>query len=209
MRAFHSTSRCAGSRAVLHRRHSMMPRRRSSDSMVYKLSCARSRPARALSGLLVWSLPTRRCAASTRSRARSRSTKVYWRGFGRVFLPGRRTAAKRALDLPAADACQSFCHFSLIAHRDQVLMPAKCVRLTTFQTALRFFSQCSHNISWSISSIKCGTIPNSPSPAMSGLNVLSICISSTWFRVIGGLANISAIQADACQAANGTGINMG
>ena len=40
----------------------------------------------------------------------------------RVFLPGRRTAAKRALDLPAADACQSFCHFSLIAHRDQLLM---------------------------------------------------------------------------------------
>ena len=44
---------------------------------------------------------------------------------------------------------------------------------------------------------------------MSGLDVLSICISSTWFHVIGGLANISAIQADACQAANGTGINMG
>ena len=40
----------------------------------------------------------------------------------RAFLPGRRTTAKRALDLSAADAGKSFCHFFLIAYRDQVLM---------------------------------------------------------------------------------------
>jgi CBS domain-containing protein len=60
-----------------------------------------------------------------------------------------------------------------------------------------------------MSAIDCGEIPSSPSPVTSGLDVLSICISSTWFRVIGGLGNISAIQANACQAANGTGIKMG
>jgi hypothetical protein len=64
-------------------------------------------------------------------------------------------------------------------------------------------------MSWSISSIECGEIPSSPIPGMSGDDALSICISSTWFRVIGGLGNISAIRANACQAANGTGINMG
>jgi hypothetical protein len=31
-------------------------------------------------------------------------------------------------------------------------------------------------------------------------DTLSICISSTWFRVMGGLGNNSAIQANACQA---------
>jgi hypothetical protein len=67
----------------------MMPRRRSSVSMAYRSSCARSSPARPLLGLLVRSLSTRRCAASTRSRARSRSTRVSWRGSGRVrFLRG-------------------------------------------------------------------------------------------------------------------------
>ena len=34
-------------------------------------------------------------------------------------------------------------------------------------------------MSLSISSIECGEIPSSPSPGMSGLDVLSICISST------------------------------
>src|SRR4029077_18908401 len=62
-------------------------------------------------------------------------------------------------------------------------------------------------MSWTISSIECGEIPSSPIPGMSGDDVLSICISSTWFRVIGGLGNISAIRANACQAANGTGSN--
>ena len=39
--------------------------------------------------------------------------------------------------------------------------------------------QCLLTISWSISSIECGEIPSSPSPGVSGLGVLSICISST------------------------------
>jgi hypothetical protein len=34
-------------------------------------------------------------------------------------------------------------------------------------------------MTWSISSIECGAIPSSLSPGMSGLDVLSICISST------------------------------
>jgi hypothetical protein len=72
-----------------------------------------------------------------------------------------------------------------------------------------FFNQRLLSMSWSISSIECGEIPSSPIPGMSGDDVLSICISSTWFRVIGGLGNISAIRANACQAANGTGSNMG
>ena len=80
----HSTSRCADSRAVLRSRHSIIPRRRRSDSMAYRSSCARCSPAHPLLALLVRSLSTRRYAASTRSRARSRSTRVYWRGSGRV-----------------------------------------------------------------------------------------------------------------------------
>ena len=72
-----------------------------------------------------------------------------------------------------------------------------------------FFNQRLLSMSWSISSIECGEIPSSPIPGMSGDDALSICISSTWFRVIGGLGNISAIRANACQAANGTGSNMG
>src|SRR5262249_25546194 len=44
--------------------------------MMCSSSCARSNPARSLSGLLVWSLSIRRSAASTRSRARSKSATV-------------------------------------------------------------------------------------------------------------------------------------
>jgi hypothetical protein len=52
-------------------------------------NCAHSNPARPLFGLLLRSLPIRRCAAATRSRARSRSATVYCRGPGRVrFLCG-------------------------------------------------------------------------------------------------------------------------
>jgi hypothetical protein len=52
-------------------------------------NCAHSNPARPLFGLLLRSLPIRRCAAATRSRARSRSATVYCRGPGRVrFLRG-------------------------------------------------------------------------------------------------------------------------
>jgi hypothetical protein len=49
--------------------------------------CARSSPARALLGLLVWSLSIRRSAASTRSRARSKSVTVYCRDCGGVRFP--------------------------------------------------------------------------------------------------------------------------
>src|SRR5262249_18813200 len=48
--------------------------------MTCSSSCARSNPARPLSGLLVWSWSIRRSAASTRSRARSKSATVYCRG---------------------------------------------------------------------------------------------------------------------------------
>ena len=48
-------------------------------------------------------------------------------------------------------------------------------------------------ISSSISSIECGRISNVPKPGISGIDTLSICISSTWFRVIGGLGNNSEI----------------
>ena len=56
----------------------------SCDSISDNSSRARSRPALPLLGLFERSLSTRRSAASTRSRARSRSIKVYWRGSGRV-----------------------------------------------------------------------------------------------------------------------------
>ena len=61
-----------------------MPRRRRSDSMAYRSNRARSSPVCALLGLLVRSFSTRRYAASTRSRARPRSTRLYCRGSGRV-----------------------------------------------------------------------------------------------------------------------------
>ena len=55
--------------------------------MMCSLNRARSNPARPLLGLLVWSLSIRRSAASTLSRARSKSATVYCRGPGRVRLP--------------------------------------------------------------------------------------------------------------------------
>ena len=59
------------------------------NSMTCSSSCARSNPARPLLGLFVRSLSIWRSAASTRSRARSRSATVYCRGSGRVrFLRG-------------------------------------------------------------------------------------------------------------------------
>ena len=65
------------------------PGKRSCDSMMCSSSCARSSPARPRLGLFVRSLSIRRSAASTRSRARSRSATVYCRGSGRVrFLRG-------------------------------------------------------------------------------------------------------------------------
>jgi hypothetical protein len=64
--------------------HSRTPRKRSCDSMTDSSSCARSSPARPLLGLLLRSLSIRRSAAATRSRARSRSATVYYRGSARV-----------------------------------------------------------------------------------------------------------------------------
>jgi len=69
--------------------HSRRPRKRNCDSMMCTSSCARFNPARLLSGLLVCSLSIRRSAASTRSRARSKSATVYCRGPGRVRFPRR------------------------------------------------------------------------------------------------------------------------
>ena len=69
------------------RHHSRRPRKRSYDSMMCSSCCARSNPARALLGLRVWSLSIRRFAASTRSRARSKSATVYCRGCGGVRFP--------------------------------------------------------------------------------------------------------------------------
>src|SRR5262249_6394924 len=60
-----------------------------------------------------------------------------------------------------------------------------------------------------MSSIESGEIPSSPNPGISGDATLSICISSTWFRVTGGLGSISVNQANTCQAANGIGLNVG
>ena len=57
------------------------------NSMMRKSTCARSNPAPPLLGLLVWSLSIRRSAASTRSRARSKSAMVYCRGSGRARFP--------------------------------------------------------------------------------------------------------------------------
>jgi len=76
-----------GSIPRLWRHHSRRPRKRSCDSMLCRSSCARSSPARPLLGLLVWSLSSRRSAASTRSRARCRSATVYCRGCCRVRFP--------------------------------------------------------------------------------------------------------------------------
>ena len=55
--------------------------------MMCSSCCARSNPARALLGLLVWSLSIRRFAASTRSRARSKSATAYCRDCGGVRFP--------------------------------------------------------------------------------------------------------------------------
>jgi hypothetical protein len=71
------------------RHHSRRPRKRNCNSMMCNWPRARSNPARPPLGLLVWSLSIRRSAASTRSRARSKSAMVYCRGSGRVrFLRG-------------------------------------------------------------------------------------------------------------------------
>src|SRR5262245_24951046 len=76
------------------------------------------------------------------------------------------------------------------------------------QRRRRSFDQ-SHNISGSISSIESGEIPSSPNPGISGDATLSICISSAWFRVIGGRGSISADLARTCPAAKGTWTNLG
>jgi hypothetical protein len=69
------------------RHYSRRPRKRSCDSMMCSSSCARFNPARALFELLVCSFSIRRPAASTRSRARSKSTTVYCRDCGGVCFP--------------------------------------------------------------------------------------------------------------------------
>jgi hypothetical protein len=83
--------------------HSRRPRKRSCDSMSCSSSCARSNPARALVGLLVWSLAIRRSAASTRSCARCKSATLYCRGSGRVRL--RRAPFDILLATMAAVSC--------------------------------------------------------------------------------------------------------
>jgi hypothetical protein len=60
------------------------PRNRSCDSITDNSSCARFKPARALSELRLRSLSIRRSAAATRSRARSKSATVYCGGSRRV-----------------------------------------------------------------------------------------------------------------------------
>ena len=45
----------------------------------------------------------------------------------RAFLPGRRTAARRTLDLPATDAFQFFRHFSLIVRIGIMFRCGACV----------------------------------------------------------------------------------
>ena len=67
--------------------HSGRPRKRNCDSITCSSNCARFNPARALLGLPVWSWSIRRSAAAIRSRTRSRSATVYWRGFARVRFP--------------------------------------------------------------------------------------------------------------------------
>jgi hypothetical protein len=64
--------------------HPRRPRNRSCDSITDNSSCARFKPARALSELRLRSLSIRRSAAATRSRARSKSATVYCGGSRRV-----------------------------------------------------------------------------------------------------------------------------
>ena len=61
------------------------------------------------------------------------------------------------------------------------------------------------NISRTVSSSCCGTIPSSLKPSPSGDATVSICMSSIWFRVISGLGRNAAARASADQTANGTG----
>jgi hypothetical protein len=64
--------------------HPGRPRNRSCDSITDNSSCARFKPARALSELRLRSLSIQRSAAATRSRARSKSATVYCGGSRRV-----------------------------------------------------------------------------------------------------------------------------
>jgi hypothetical protein len=75
------------SRKLAERPQSRRPRKPSCDSMMCSSSCARCNPTRPLLRSLVWSLSIRRSAASTRSRARSKSATVYCRGCCRVRFP--------------------------------------------------------------------------------------------------------------------------
>ena len=52
-------------------------------------------------------------------------------------------------------------------------------------------------------------MPRSARPGICGDETLSTCISSTWFRVMGGRGKNSAIEANARQAANGMGTSIG
>jgi len=86
-----ATARGSASVASIMRRslalsphHPRRPRNRSCDSITDNSSCARFKPARALSELRLRSLSIRRSAAATRSRARSKSATVYCGGSRRV-----------------------------------------------------------------------------------------------------------------------------
>jgi hypothetical protein len=123
---------------------------------------------------------------------------------------GGRAGLERALlDNYASAASLSYGSIELCRHPGERVEGSRSRLCHSPDLVSAFFNQRLLSMSWSISSIECGEIPSSPIPGMSGDDALSICISSTWFRVIGGLGNISAIRANACQAANGTGNNMG
>jgi hypothetical protein len=123
---------------------------------------------------------------------------------------GGRAGLERALlDNYASAVSLSYGSIELCRHPGERVEGSRSRLCHSPDLVSAFFNQRLLSMSWSISSIECGEIPSSPIPGMSGDDALSICISSTWFRVIGGLGNISAIRANACQAANGTGSNMG
>ena len=82
-------------------RYTSRPRTFSCNSISCNSSRARSRPARPLLGLLERSFSMRRSAASTRSRARSRSNRVYRRGSDsiRFFRDDARSPNGRRMSL--------------------------------------------------------------------------------------------------------------
>jgi hypothetical protein len=103
-------------------RYTSRPRTFSCNSISCNSSRARSRPARPLLGLFERSFSMRRSAASTRSRARSRSNRVYRRGSDsiRFFRGDARSPNGRRMSLRPTPVDFFAISSSLIAFKDAV-----------------------------------------------------------------------------------------